>query len=42
MHYPKAFENYGGDIILVGINYDKDALAGRHKHTCVIEELTKE
>lgn len=41
-HYPKAFENYGGDIILVGINYDKDALAGRRKHTCVIEELTKE
>lgn len=37
-HYPKPFENYGGDILLVGINYDKDAPAGKRKHTCVIEK----
>ena len=24
-HYPKAIENYGGDILLVGINYGKEA-----------------
>lgn len=29
--------NYGGDILLVGINYDKNAPSGRRKHTCVIE-----
>ena len=38
-HYPKVFENYGGEIILVGINYDKDAPAGQRKHTCAIEKL---
>lgn len=36
-HYPGAIEGYGGDILLVGINYDKDAPAGRRKHTCMIE-----
>ena len=35
-HYPDAIKDYGGEILLVGINYDKDAPAG--KHTCVIEK----
>ena len=29
---------YAGDILLVGINYDKEAAAGERKHTCVIEK----
>jgi len=35
--YPEALRGYGGDILLVGINYDKNALAGKRKYTCVIE-----
>jgi hypothetical protein len=31
--YQKIFENYGGDVVLVGINYDKKT----KKHTCEIE-----
>lgn len=33
--YPMALEGYGGEILLVGIAYDKDAKD--RKHTCVIE-----
>ena len=36
--YPKALAGYGGDILLVGINYDKDTMSGKRKHTCVIEK----
>ncbi len=36
-HYPEAIRNYGSEILLVGINYDKDAVAGKRKHMCVIE-----
>jgi len=32
--YPKALEGYGGRLLLVGINYDRD----KKKHSCVIEE----
>ncbi len=35
--YPQALSGYGGDILLVGIAYDKDAKAGERKHACVIE-----
>ena len=35
--YPDAIRGYGGEILLVGVNYDKDAPVGRRKHTCVIE-----
>lgn len=35
--YPHAFENYGGDIYLVAINYDADT----KKHTCKIEKYIK-
>ena len=33
-NYPQALMDYGGDILLVGINYD----AKNKKHTCKIEE----
>ena len=35
--YPEILRGYGGDILLVGINYDKDAPDGRRKYTCIIE-----
>ncbi|MBQ7371117.1 MAG: AAA family ATPase [Blautia sp.] len=37
-HYPEALEGYGGELLLVEINYDKDAPAGQRKHTCIIEK----
>ena len=37
-NYPAAIEDFGGEILLVGINYDKDAPVGERKHTCVIEK----
>ncbi|MDO5424249.1 MAG: AAA family ATPase [Eubacteriales bacterium] len=36
-HYPQALKDYGGKILLVGINYD----AKNKKHTCKIEEYDK-
>lgn len=40
--YPEVLKGYGGEILLVGINYDKEAPVGRRKHTCKIvkAELT--
>lgn len=35
--YPHALKNYGGDILLVGINYDERT----KKHTCRIEKYRK-
>ena len=40
-HYPDAIKEYGGEILLVGINYDKNAPAGKRKHQCVIEGMTR-
>lgn len=40
-HYPNAIKDFGGEILLVGINYEKDAPAGERKHTCVIEKYVK-
>ena len=37
-HYTDSLLRYTGDILLVGINYDKTSKT----HTCVIEELQKE
>lgn len=37
-NYLAAIKEFGGEILLVGINYDKDAPAGERKHTCVIEK----
>lgn len=36
-HYSKALEGYSGEILLVGVNYDKDK--GNKKHSCIIEKL---
>ena len=36
--YPTVLQDYGGDILLVGISYDKDAPAGQRKYTCNIEK----
>ena len=38
-HYPDAVKGLGCDVLLVGINYDKDAPAGKRKHTCTIEKM---
>lgn len=35
-NYPEALKGYGSEILLVGINYDKDD--PQKKHTCIIEE----
>lgn len=40
-HYPKAIEDFGGDILLVGVSYDKALPAGKRKHTCKIERFVK-
>lgn len=32
-NYPEVLEDYGGEIVMVGINYD----AVKKKHSCVIE-----
>lgn len=40
--YPDALKDFGGNILLVGINYDKDAPAGKRKHECIIEPFIKE
>ena len=39
--YPEAIREYTGEILLVGINYDKNAKAGNRRHTCRIERLQK-
>lgn len=41
--YPEAVRGYGGDILMVGISYNKEAPAGERKHQCRIERyLTNE
>ena len=35
--YTQALEGYSGEILLVGINYDKDS--ENKQHSCVIEKL---
>lgn len=37
--YPKAMEGYGGEILLVGISYSKEAPAGKRQHHCRIERF---
>lgn len=36
-HYTQAQEGYSGDILLVGVNYDKDSKG--KLHSCKIERL---
>lgn len=40
-HYPDALRGLDCPILLVGVNYDKDASAGERRHTCSIEEAVK-
>ena len=37
--YPKAFKGYGGEVLLVGIGYNKDAGEEKRKHSCKIERV---
>lgn len=39
-HYTQALEGYSGEILLVGINYDKNS--PDKAHSCVIEKIKKE
>lgn len=39
--YTESLKDYSGEILLVGINYDKDAKDDIKKHTCVIEKVIK-
>ncbi|WP_295354418.1 hypothetical protein, partial [uncultured Succinivibrio sp.] len=36
-HYTESLEDYCGNIILVGINYDKST----KEHSCLIEQMKK-
>ncbi|MBR4182347.1 MAG: AAA family ATPase [Lachnospiraceae bacterium] len=38
-HYPDILKDYGSEILLVGINYDKDARSGEKKHECRIIKI---
>ena len=39
-HYTQALEGYAGEILVVGINYDRDDV--NKPHSCVIERLEKQ
>jgi len=38
-NYPAALKDYGGDILLVGISYNKDAPVDQRKYSCRIEKV---
>lgn len=40
--YPEAVRGYGGAVLLVGISYDREAPAGKRKHTCRIEKYEED
>ncbi len=40
--YLEAVKGYGGEILLVGISYDRDAPAGERKHQCRIERYEEQ
>ncbi len=40
-NYPEALKGYGGEILLVGISYDRNAPAGKRKHACRIQKFMK-
>lgn len=40
-HYPDALKGFEGEILLVGINYNKSTADGQRKHTCTIEKYNK-
>lgn len=39
-HYTQALEGYTGEILLVGINYDREN--ANKPHSCVIERMKKQ
>jgi hypothetical protein len=41
-HYPDALRGLDCPILLVGVNYDKDAPTGERKHACQIVEAEKQ
>lgn len=38
-HYPDVLVGYGGEILLAGISYDREAEGEKRRHTCVIERI---
>ncbi|MBR1707453.1 MAG: AAA family ATPase [Clostridia bacterium] len=40
-NYPASIKDYGGEILLVGISYDKEASGTSKKHNCRIEKFVK-
>jgi hypothetical protein len=34
--YPESLKDFGGEIVLVGVSYSRQALTGYRKHTCRI------
>ena len=36
--YPEVLSGYGGEALLAGIAYDKEAKDGKRKHSCMIEK----
>ena len=40
-NYPEVLQGYGGEILLVGISYDKEAAVGQRKYTCRIENWSE-
>ena len=39
--YPESLTTYTGDILLVGISYNKDRKKGNGQHSCTIERYCK-
>ena len=39
--YAECLQDYAGEILLVGINYDRDSKEDNKKHICVIEKMRK-
>ena len=37
--YPDCLKTYGSEILLIGINYDKEAKSGARKHSCRITKV---
>ena len=38
-HYPEALAGFGGNVLLVGISYDRNAAPGHRRHRCIIEQV---
>lgn len=39
--YAECLQDYAGEILLVGINYDRDSKEDNKKHFCKIENIKK-